>query len=455
MDLKLFVLVISVYTCNGIDLKGLDDSILYNIEFPGAIADAEKFEGDRLVVQSSHNEMYECVLPYVKDKEDTGNEQYKGPNAYQLLSDLFLPYWPCVYRLDTYWTYEFCHGRHIRQYHEDREGKTVKVQEYTLGKIDEAALERYAEEAEKQNTISPPTKKIDGNNLRYFEIVMGNGTLCDLNENKPRQTTVLYACYPYGKNDIYSLKETSTCQYEIIILTPLLCSHRKYKPTKTSQNFVNCLPFNNAPKKPYNLAKMQHEGKKLKNGANVDIRIEFMPVISNEKEEESKVFETSSPAEMSPVKSFLRGDTCLNGGSGWWRYEFCYGKSVTQYHTQEDGNKISINLGIFNKENHIEWLQKNPHKRPKALSARNQLSHFYSEGSVCDKTGKARQTEVKLKCLENASIHTVSLYLLEPKYCEYILGVESPLICDILKQVDVDGLVKEEPENNAKTVIKV
>ena len=26
------------------------------------------------------------------------------------------------------------------------------------------------------------------------------------------------------------------------------------------------------------------------------------------------------------VKEFLMGDYCLYGGTGWWKYEFCYGK---------------------------------------------------------------------------------------------------------------------------------
>lgn len=61
---------------------------------------------------------------------------------------------------------------------------------------------------------------------------------------------------------------------------------------------------------------------------------------------------------------------------------------------------------------------------------------------MCDKTGQPRQTEVKLKCLDNAANpSSVSLYLLEPKYCEYILGVESPLICEILDKANEDGLV--------------
>ena len=26
------------------------------------------------------------------------------------------------------------------------------------------------------------------------------------------------------------------------------------------------------------------------------------------------------------VRDFLMGDHCLYGGTGWWKYEFCYGK---------------------------------------------------------------------------------------------------------------------------------
>ena len=28
------------------------------------------------------------------------------------------------------------------------------------------------------------------------------------------------------------------------------------------------------------------------------------------------------------VQSFLMGDHCLYGGTGWWKYEFCYGKII-------------------------------------------------------------------------------------------------------------------------------
>lgn len=78
-----------------------------------------------------------------------------------------------------------------------------------------------------------------------------------------------------------------------------------------------------------------------------------------------------------------------------------------------------------------------------SIDQRTSISHFYSGGDICDKTNKPRQTEVKLKCLENSSSPAqVSLYLLEPRTCHYILGVESPLICDILPLADENGLIK-------------
>lgn len=47
-----------------------------------------------------------------------------------------------------------------------------------------------------------------------------------------------------------------------------------------------------------------------------------------------------------------------------------------------------------------------------------------------------------------ASPSSVSLFLLEPKTCEYVLGVESPLICDILEYADENGLLNEKFEAN-------
>lgn len=338
----------------------------------------------------------------------------------------------------------------------------MKVQQYILGKWDENHLERLvlnSRELESEDNTPVPLKKIDNVNLPYYEVTMDNGTLCDLNNNKPRMTKILYVCYIHGKHEIYSLKETSTCTYEIIILSPTLCTHPKYKPKDTGEHKITCTPLDGGSKKPYALAKMLHDSYTQKKKADSDrFKLELvkidkdLPISLTEKDK--KLLDTS------PVENFLSGKNCLNGGTGWWKFEFCYGKLVEQYHIERDGSKTSINLGVFNKEAHLEWIKQNPHKRPKSLNQRKHLSHFYSEGTICDKTGKPRQTEVKLKCLKNpSSPNAVSLYLLEPKECEYILGVESPLICDILARADEDGLVelfeKDDTDAETKTTINI
>ncbi|KAJ8921460.1 hypothetical protein NQ315_003078 [Exocentrus adspersus] len=442
------------------DIKGFDDTVLFNLDWPGELLPEETDPtAESVIVTSLHQEKYRCTIPNISEKESDPNEKYEGPSALKLISPLFTQT-TCSFRLESYWTYEVCHGRYIRQYHEDREGKKIRVQEYILGKWDEKYLENLLETAKEEeidDNAQIPVKKIDNANLPYFELIMDNGTACDLNNNKPRMTKVLYVCYVHGKHEVYSLKETSTCVYEIIILSPLLCTHPKYKPKETGEHKISCVPLEGSPKKPYSLVKLKAESAKLRRSSDLDrFRVELIQL------EKEDIATTKAPdtkiADSSPVESFLRGKHCLNGGTGWWKFEFCYGKSVEQYHVEKDGRRISINLGLFDKEKHLEWIHQHPHKRPKPLAQRKQLSHFYSGGTVCDKTGKPRQTEVKLKCLENpSSPSAVSLYLLEPRYCEYILGVESPLICDILSRTDEDGLVavgdeEMEDEENIPTV---
>jgi endoplasmic reticulum lectin 1 len=125
---------------------------------------------------------------------------------------------------------------------------------------------------------------------------------------------------------------------------------------------------------------------------------------------------------------------------------------VEQFHEEKDGSRTSIILGMFDLQRHKQWLAENPHKRPKPLGQRKQVSHFYSSGSFCEKANKPRQVEVKLKCLEESSSSAISLYLLEPRVCEYLLGVESTVICDLLPFADEDGMLKVPDFDQIKKV---
>lgn len=82
---------------------------------------------------------------------------------------------------------------------------------------------------------TPPTrvqvtsKNIEGQLTPFFSLEMGNGTPCVLKQDEARSTSVLYVCHPEAKHEILSIAEVTTCEYEVVVLTPLLCAHPKYR----------------------------------------------------------------------------------------------------------------------------------------------------------------------------------------------------------------------------------
>lgn len=86
-------------------------------------------------------------------------------------------------------------------------------------------------------------------------------------------TKVQYVCFSQRKHEIYTFKETSTCEYEVIILSPLLCSHPMFKPKDSEENVINCLPVDNAPKKPRSVLAMEAESLKY----NQKLQVSFVP----------------------------------------------------------------------------------------------------------------------------------------------------------------------------------
>lgn len=131
--------------------------------------------------------------------------------------------------MENYWTYEICHGKYIRQYHEDSSLKGL-TQEYYLGTFDMEEFSKYEKlyEEKMDQSIKLPLVNVEDFQLPYIEINMTDGTLCDL-YNKKRFTRVLYVCIQDSKHEFYSIKETTTCEYEVIAFSSLLCLSPKFK----------------------------------------------------------------------------------------------------------------------------------------------------------------------------------------------------------------------------------
>ncbi|KAK7807302.1 hypothetical protein U0070_016674 [Myodes glareolus] len=320
-------------------------------------------EDNYVIMTTPDKEKYKCILPLVT----SGDE------------------------IESYWTYEVCHGKHIRQYHEEKE----------TGQI--------------------PTKNIEGQMTPYYPVGMGNGTPCSLKQNRPRSSTVMYICHPESKHEILSVAEVTTCEYEVVILTPLLCSHPKYRFRASPVNDIFCQSLPGSPFKPLTLRQLEQQEEILR-----------VPFRRNKEEEFPSTKEERFPAIHKPIavgsqpmltvgtthiskltddqliKEFLSGSYCFHGGVGWWKYEFCYGKH------DKDNGKTSVVVGTWNQEEHVEWAKKNTarayHLQDDGTQTVRMVSHFYGNGDICDITDKPRQ-------------------------------VESPVICKILDTADENGLL--------------
>uniref|UniRef100_A0A4W5P1D8 Endoplasmic reticulum lectin n=1 Tax=Hucho hucho TaxID=62062 RepID=A0A4W5P1D8_9TELE len=459
------------------------DEIPFKINWPGdeftlPTSGALYKDDDFVIMTTTEKEKYKCLLPSLSNGDDDDVKEYAGPTPGDLLDPLFKQS-SCSYRIESYWTYEVCHGKHVRQYHEEKEtGQQIKLQEYVLGsmiKKTESSTTSGTETAEAEkieetdSKTEPkkevPTKNVEGQLAPYYPVLMGHGTACVLKQNTPRSTNVLYVCHPEAKHEILSIAEVTTCEYEVVVLTPLICAHPKYRLKSSPVNAIFCQALSGSPLQPRSLSQMNREQEQL---LKPPFTAPAAPEMEREEESMSPVreeaFSTHKPlvvggqthitvgtthisrlTDEQLIKEFLSGSYCLHGGVGWWKYEFCYGKHVHQYHEDKEQGKNMVVVGSWNTAEHLEWAQKNVARsyqlRNDGVQKVKLVSHFYGHGDMCDMTGKPRQVIVKLKCKESESPHAVTVYMLEPQTCQYVLGVESPVICQILDTADEKGLL--------------
>ncbi|XP_045467077.1 endoplasmic reticulum lectin 1-like [Harmonia axyridis] len=430
---KFWLLVLVIEITNAIFIG---ESNVYDIKWSENLRHPIKDELEKFNITSSMGEKYTCAI--AKNDEITQKEApYKGPLAVEFIEHLFNK-GICSYRLDPYWTYELCHGKHIRQYHEILDDSMLMLQQYTLGRMGtkerEMVIRRKKEEERRKmqnSTHTIKTKRVDNRDLPFVEIAMTEGSVCEHNKRKLRRSNVYYICDMKGNHDIHTVKEVTSCVYEIIISTPLLCAHPKYRPKRIAGTTITCYAKEKSPKVPYNLAKIYWERKRIiENAARGEGRMEFI------------TYDKNSNVDNLEVGDFLSGKNCISGGTGNWRFEFCYGRYINQYTYGILGIRTTICLGKFNLNKHLEWIRSRPYKRPKPLGYRTYITQFYTDGSVSNITGRPRQTEVKLKCIENTTHKdALVMYLHEINFGKYLLGIESPILCQVVPKADEDGLV--------------
>ncbi|KAL4114755.1 hypothetical protein PRIC2_014208 [Phytophthora ramorum] len=156
----------------------------------------------------------------------------------------------CVTRNEGWWTYEFCFGRSLRQYHRDGDGRITA--DFSLGRFDAAGnreLERsgaalVSEHIDATHDVSRPA---------YLELY-DHGTFCKEFESRaPRKAKVFYYCSQGGtSHHILTVKETQTCSYTVKVSSPVLCDHPHFindeQKSDAQAQILHCIPV--APEEP-------------------------------------------------------------------------------------------------------------------------------------------------------------------------------------------------------------
>lgn len=66
-----------------------------------------------------------------------------------------------------------------------------------------------------------------------------------------------------------------------------------------------------------------------------------------------------------------------------FRYEFCYGKRVLQYHEEQGKDRVEVLLGTYDEKLHKEWVKQHPNKVIKREDERiTQVSNLYTAGGI-------------------------------------------------------------------------
>ncbi|XP_066470123.1 protein OS-9 isoform X2 [Tiliqua scincoides] len=185
-----------------------------------------------VTVSSKYKQKYECRLPAAavkihQDKEED-SPSYTGLGILELLKPMEEA--PCLIKTKNWWTYEFCYGKHIQQYH--IEESEIKGDILYLGYYQSAFdWDNETAKASKQHKLK-----------RYHSQSYVNGSKCNLN-GKPREAEVRFLCEEGSGDYIARVDEPQSCSYVLTVHTTRICHHPFLRPPSTATpQTIRCHP---------------------------------------------------------------------------------------------------------------------------------------------------------------------------------------------------------------------
>lgn len=219
------------------------------------------------IQRESEVDEYLCAIPPL-DTQKFASEQVPEPQneaevlarAVDIIHSSFSEK-DCVWSYElkgNYWTYAFCNGDKIIQYHEgvppqERGHRHVAMEPSTvfvLGRFSRASMNdvkfanqagssQYAAYAKEQKRVSKlldeKTSPFSHHTSQKVVLQMvTDGSVCDVTL-QPRTIEVVYKCDPSGGTSlpqIMDVLEIKTCHYKMFVHIPLLCFYEPFIPNK-------------------------------------------------------------------------------------------------------------------------------------------------------------------------------------------------------------------------------
>lgn len=183
------------------------------------------------------NDTYVCTLPILKQEEIESDEQQEiktwsdieqqeakniATEAMSVMSD------KCIYFSKDWWTYSFCYGKDVMQFHLDDlfiissrpPEPGPGVMSFVLGQF----------ETNSNGTITSDIEVVSDGDVSYLSYTLNQGTVCDLT-NKARSIEVQVYCNPkHARDSILRIQEVKSCKYRMEVSTNKICGHPVFAP---------------------------------------------------------------------------------------------------------------------------------------------------------------------------------------------------------------------------------
>ena len=168
----------------------------------------------------------------------------------------------------------------------------------------------------------------------------------------------------------------------------------------------------------------------------------------------SEVMKLLNPLDSKPLDQtlFPRKDCYYyTNQNEWWGYEVCPRQEIVQFHlaAQTGGQEQISSLGKYSSDFDWETEQENLDSSDLFKKFSNLKTHvqYYTDGKICDITGKPRTTEIWWKCHGSGGTRLVRIE--EPTTCNYIIHMHTSLMCSHEKFESDVGNAGSESKKNA------